>query len=52
MHDLLIRNARLYDGSGRPAVTGDLAVKDGAIVAIGSVLPAKRARTSMRTAWR
>ena len=37
MHDLLIRNARLYDGSGRPAMTGDLAVKDGTIVAIGSV---------------
>ncbi len=37
MHDLLIRNARLYDGSGRPTVTGDLAVKDGTIVAIGSI---------------
>ncbi len=37
MHDLLIRNARLYDGSGRPAVTGDLAVKDGRIAAVGAV---------------
>ena len=37
MHDLLIRNARLYDGSGRPAVSGDLAVSAGKITAIGTV---------------
>ena len=42
MHDLLIRNARLFDGSGRPAVTGDLAVKDGRIAAMGQVAGAAR----------
>jgi len=42
MHDLVIRNARLYDGSGRPAVTGDLAVKDGRIAAVGSVADGAR----------
>ncbi len=37
MHDLLIRNATLYDGLGSPGLRGDLAVKDGRIAAIGNV---------------
>ena len=37
MHDLLIRNATLYDGLGSPGVRGDLAVYDGRIAAIGKV---------------
>jgi len=37
MHDLLIRGALLVDGSGSPAVRGDLAVKDGLISALGRV---------------
>ena len=35
MHDLMIRNATLHDGLGSPAERGDLAVKDGRIVAMG-----------------
>jgi N-acyl-D-amino-acid deacylase len=38
MHDILIRNGRLIDGSGRPGVAGDLAIADGRIAAIGSDL--------------
>lgn len=34
--DLVIRNARLFDGLGHPAVQGDLAVKDACIVALGA----------------
>lgn len=34
--DLIIRNARLIDGLGEPAVTGAIAVKDERIVALGS----------------
>ena len=26
MHDLVIRNAKIVDGSGGPAITGDIAV--------------------------
>ena len=37
MHDILIRNARLFDGSGAPSTFGSLAVQDGRIVAIGAV---------------
>jgi N-acyl-D-amino-acid deacylase len=37
MHDLLIRNATLYDGLGSPGTKGDLAVRDGRIVAMGKV---------------
>ena len=42
MHDLLIRNVRLLDGSGSPAVHGDLAVAGARIVAIGTDLGAAR----------
>lgn len=43
MHDLAFRNCLLLDGSGRPAVHGDLAVKDGLISALGKVEgPAKQ----------
>ncbi len=35
MHDLVIRNAKLIDGTGAPARNASLAVKDGRIAAIG-----------------
>jgi N-acyl-D-amino-acid deacylase len=34
MHDLVIRNAEIVDGTGAPPVMGDLAVDDGLITAI------------------
>jgi N-acyl-D-aspartate/D-glutamate deacylase len=37
MYDLVIRNATIVDGTGRPAFTGDLAVRDGKISAVGEV---------------
>lgn len=36
-YDLIIRNAKLIDGSGSPAFQGDLAVIDDEIVAVGTV---------------
>ncbi|PZC48028.1 MAG: N-acyl-D-aspartate/D-glutamate deacylase/Predicted amidohydrolase YtcJ/Adenine deaminase [Chloroflexi bacterium] len=42
-YDLLIRNARVIDGSGMPSFHGDVAVKDGKIVESGKLQgPAKR----------
>lgn len=38
MHDLLIRNATIYDGLGGVPYTADLAVADGKIAAIGEEL--------------
>ncbi len=35
MPDLVIRNARIFDGTGAPDVPGSLAVEDGVICAIG-----------------
>lgn len=35
--DLLIKNARVADGSGAPLVEGNIAVKDGKIVAVGKI---------------
>ena len=37
MHDLVIRHARIVDGTGAPAFTGDLAVDGGRITEIGRV---------------
>ena len=36
MYDLVIRNARVVDGTGAPAFAGEVAVKDGRIAAIGA----------------
>src|SRR5471032_158055 len=36
MHDLLFRNATLYDGEGSSGKRGDLAVEDGCIAAMGN----------------
>ena len=35
--DLLIRNARIADGTGAPLVLGNIAVRDGKIVGVGDV---------------
>jgi len=35
--DLIIRNARIIDGTGAPATTGDVAVADDRIVAVGDL---------------
>jgi N-acyl-D-amino-acid deacylase len=35
MNDLVIRNGKIIDGSGRPGFAGDLAIADGKIVSVG-----------------
>ena len=43
MHDLVIRNGMIVDGSGRAGFSGDVAVRDGRIVEVGQVMgPARR----------
>jgi N-acyl-D-aspartate/D-glutamate deacylase len=37
MLDLVIRNAHIADGSGKPAFVGDIAISGGRIVAVGSI---------------
>src|SRR5215213_4092756 len=37
VHDLVIRSGRVVDGSGEPARTGDVAIDDGVITAVGKV---------------
>ncbi len=41
---LVIRNARIADGTGGPSQQGDVAVRDGVIAAVGRDLPAAGAR--------
>ena len=40
MHDRIIKNARIYDGSGGPSFAGDVALDGGKITAVGSGLGA------------
>jgi len=42
MHDLVIRNGRIMDGSGSAAFTGDIAVDAGIISAVGGKAGAGR----------
>lgn len=43
--DLLLRGGTIHDGSGTEPVVGDVAVRDGRIVAVGKVEPGKIGRT-------
>ena len=36
-YDVIIRNGTIYDGSGRPPVTGDIGVQGQTIVAVGTI---------------
>ena len=38
--DLIIRNGEVFDGSGGPSLTADIAIRDGLIVAVGPQLEA------------
>ncbi len=42
MHDLLIKGATVYDGTGRPGAQADVAVRDGRIAVIGTVKDAAK----------
>src|SRR5215831_9678796 len=44
-YDVLIRNARVVDGSGNPWFRSDIAVKDGKIAGVGKLANATAART-------
>jgi N-acyl-D-aspartate/D-glutamate deacylase len=36
-HDVLVKDARIVDGTGKPAYSGDVAIRDGRIAALGHV---------------
>lgn len=43
MYDVLLTGGQIVDGSGSPGYTGDVAVKDGRIAAVGSVVSGEAA---------
>ena len=45
LYDYLIRNARILDGSGADAFSGDVAVSGGSIAAVGDLSGALAAHT-------
>ncbi len=48
VYDIVIRGGRVLDGAGNPWVSGDVAIKDGRIVAIGTVAGAGREEIDAR----
>lgn len=42
MHDVLIRGGKIVDGTGKPAFTGDVAIANGRIAAVGKDLGAAK----------
>jgi N-acyl-D-amino-acid deacylase len=50
MHDILIRNAHIGDGTGAKPFDGDIALKDGRIVALGKSA-AGSARETIDADW-
>jgi N-acyl-D-amino-acid deacylase len=44
MHDLVIRNGRIVDGTGAPAFIGDVAIDAGVITSVGGKAGAARRR--------
>ena len=42
MHDIVIRNATVIDGTGAPGFKADVALEGGRIAAIGTALPKAR----------
>ena len=51
MHDILIKDGNIVDGSGRKAFRGDVAIKDGRIAAVGK-LSGEAARETIDAAGR
>ena len=45
MYDLIIRNGTIVDGTGADARRGDVAVKDGMVVAVGPTVEGEAAET-------
>jgi dihydroorotase/N-acyl-D-amino-acid deacylase len=44
-YDLIIRNGHIIDGTGSPWYSGDVAIRDGRIAAVGALNDAKAAKT-------
>ena len=47
-YDLIIRGGTIYDGSGKPPVVGDVAIKDDRIVAVGKVVGTAKTEVSAK----
>ena len=51
MHDLVVRNGRIVDGTGAPAFTGDVAVTGGRITEVGLSTGRPDARSTPTAGW-
>ena len=51
MHDLLIRGGTIVDGTGKPAFTGDVAIRAGRVSAVGKDLGSASRTVNADACW-
>ncbi len=51
MHDIVIRGGTIVDGTGKAAFTGDVAIADGRIAAVGGKQGPASARSTPMVCW-
>ena len=51
MHDIVIRGGTIIDGTGKAAFTGDVAIADGRIAAVGGKQGPAGARSTPPASW-
>ena len=51
LHDLVIRNGKILDGSGKKPFSGDIAIDDGKITSVGKIESLAKKSLMQKVIW-